>query len=822
VSELLPLGLILASLAGTLALVVAMHRRPPAGRPSDRAPAPTPVVVDEPPVPPPPQVVEVPTVLPEPVPAPPSPPAPPPEDPTKKELARIAAEEAAQRRSATEADRRADALEAARGAAVAESQRWRRRETLVRAQIDGLTEKAERLEREADEYALERDALARERDAAKAELVKARARGGGYAVMPHKGPNGTWQRPVVIECLNGQAVLQPHNLRFTMLDLSPLLSARASPFVVAVARELIRIEQATSPDGAPIVPYIYFIVRPDGIRPYYEARARLEPLGIAFGYELVEQDWQIDFPDLDTWDDSGPATPKHPAAGSGSAPGEFTWPADRPGTGRPGDSRDPLLWPTRPAGAQAADAGPGGPDGAGREHRGTVPGRGQQGPARFGQGLSGSYDGALDDGGPDAGSGREGGGPGPGGGDGSPLVPFARPGGAARPGFAAGGGTGGSTDSRGLAQNGPSTPGWAAGGSGRLPRSTPFGSSTPGGSPWPGAGGAATSSPGGAEPGGSSALSPVHPNGLPGFEKAEDRPGQDGVLTLPSLSTPATGAPGAPGTGFGSDDRGPGGSKPAAGGGSGFGGLPYEKGDSGGSNSPPAPGTNRVTIDPATLEEDDEFENRPPAQPRRLRFSGTGAASTTPEGFSLGGVGQSSASGGGQGQVGVGLPVSTGSPPSDVPSGSGQPTPSGTPSPSGLPSFAGLQNSPGQADRRPVRKREERKTPRGPKEVNIPLELVVACGPDGVVLHPGGYRISRSSLQRDRLLLRDLETIVRNHELIDPSIHPRPRVRFLVERGGSETYWEARRQTDLAGLSWPVSVQVAESSAPRVMPKERF
>src|SRR5262249_41646108 len=155
-----------------------------------------------------------------------------------------------------------------------------------------------------------------------------------------------WQRPVVIECKNGQAVLQPRSLAFTMLDLSPLLGLRASPFVAAVARELLLIQRATSPHRAPIGPYIYFIVRPHGLRPYYEARARLEPLGIAFGYELVDQDWQIAFPDLDTWDNSGPAVSKPRAPGAGG--GEFVWPSERPGSGRPGGGGEPALWPNRP------------------------------------------------------------------------------------------------------------------------------------------------------------------------------------------------------------------------------------------------------------------------------------------------------------------------------------------------------------------------------------------------------------------------------------------------------------------------------------------
>jgi hypothetical protein len=100
--------------------------------------------------------------------------------------------------------------------------------------------------------------------------------------------------------------------------------------------------------------------------------------------------------------------------------------------------------------------------------------------------------------------------------------------------------------------------------------------------------------------------------------------------------------------------------------------------------------------------------------------------------------------------------------------------------------------------------------------------LTVACGPDGVRVHPGGYRLTFNALQKDGILKRDLETIVRNHEIIDPMIHPKPRLEFLIEPGGSETYSIARRQTVLSGLSWPVSIHVAESASARMFPKERF
>src|SRR6185312_12402240 len=120
-------------------------------------------------------------------------------------------------------DRKTESLEKARRSVIEESKRWSRREAVVKAQVDKLDAEAERLEREADALAIERDVLARERDAAKAELVKDRSRAGGYAVLPHKGPNGTWQRPVVIECVDGTAVLPPRELRFSLVELNELL-----------------------------------------------------------------------------------------------------------------------------------------------------------------------------------------------------------------------------------------------------------------------------------------------------------------------------------------------------------------------------------------------------------------------------------------------------------------------------------------------------------------------------------------------------------------------------------------------------------------------
>ena len=93
------------------------------------------------------------------------------------------------------------------------------------------------------------------------------------------------------------------------MDMSPLINPRLSPLVRVIANEMLHIQTADTPDGAPAVPYLVFLVRPNGIRPYYEARSCLEPLGIAFGYELIEQEMAVDIPDFDnlaTWDGTVP------------------------------------------------------------------------------------------------------------------------------------------------------------------------------------------------------------------------------------------------------------------------------------------------------------------------------------------------------------------------------------------------------------------------------------------------------------------------------------------------------------------------------------
>jgi hypothetical protein len=393
-TERLVLALILASLAGTLNLVLTIHRRvistAIASKPPDNPPPSLPVVSVTPqiahPAPSPPPTVQ--KSVPAPVQAPPPPKSV--EDPTAPILARMDRAIAREADAARESDRRTRAMEAARHISVAESERWKRREMLVRQQVATLSRKADKLEQDALTIEAERDVLARERDALKAALVRGSQRS-GYAVLPYKGPNGTWRRPIVLECSGNTVKLQPHGPSFSMMELSPLIHPRSSPVVHAIAKEMLQIQGAETPDGAPAVPYLVFLVRPDGIRPYYQARARLEPLGIAFGYELIEQDLAVDIPDFNdvrTWDGTVPLD--MPEIAGGDSKTRQSWPPSPEAPDRDA-SRGSPPWPggDRTASTDASGSDTGSKPGAERRWPDLARGDGSRRGAQGGSDPSG-------------------------------------------------------------------------------------------------------------------------------------------------------------------------------------------------------------------------------------------------------------------------------------------------------------------------------------------------------------------------------------------------------------------------------------------------
>lgn len=258
-------------------------------------------------------------------------------------------------REIAERTARLKGLEAQTARRTEEVQNLEGRAREARARTLSLQERAGLLEREARALRAQRELLLRDRETARRRLVEARSGSDRrFAVVPFRGPSGTWRVPIVVDCREHSVSLLPGGPSFGLMELSMGFGVRPNPLAALVRRKRDELEQRLGPDGVPSVPYILFLVRPDGIRAFYEARTALETLGIAFGYELIDQDWIVEAidpdsesagdtdepPRLSTRDQLPPET-AHTGRGGQPDPddGLYLWPAGRsaqPGAGSEG------------------------------------------------------------------------------------------------------------------------------------------------------------------------------------------------------------------------------------------------------------------------------------------------------------------------------------------------------------------------------------------------------------------------------------------------------------------------------------------------------
>lgn len=151
---------------------------------------------------------------------------------------------------------------------------------------------AEELEKLAARLAETERELAEARDSA-AERPPA------YAVVPYEGEHGTHRRPLYIECSLDGVFLQPEGIRLSPSDFegpagpgNPLASA------LRAAREHLA-ERGRASAVPEQQPYPLLLVRPSGVMAYYAAREAISSWGSDFGYQFIEEDWQLAFPPAD-------------------------------------------------------------------------------------------------------------------------------------------------------------------------------------------------------------------------------------------------------------------------------------------------------------------------------------------------------------------------------------------------------------------------------------------------------------------------------------------------------------------------------------------
>jgi len=149
-----------------------------------------------------------------------------------------------------------------------------------------------------DRLVSQAEALRKRIEDQKTEVERARqaaaSRPPSYAIIPYTGPNQTRRRPLYIECREDSIVLQPEGIVLDDDDFRGPMGP-GNPLAATVRSMADHIRRHAQATGEATIPYPLLIVRPDGILTYYVAREALQVLGFDFGYELIEQDWKVEY-----------------------------------------------------------------------------------------------------------------------------------------------------------------------------------------------------------------------------------------------------------------------------------------------------------------------------------------------------------------------------------------------------------------------------------------------------------------------------------------------------------------------------------------------
>jgi hypothetical protein len=135
------------------------------------------------------------------------------------------------------------------------------------------------------------------------QLDEARAEAKGkksYAIVPYQGKNGTHRRPIYIECRADAVIIQPEGIELTPWDFKgPIRSGNPLASAIRAAREELnqraqRAGQQELPDAYPLI-----LVRPGAAQTYRAVVTAVDSWDVQYGYELIEADWELEFPEQD-------------------------------------------------------------------------------------------------------------------------------------------------------------------------------------------------------------------------------------------------------------------------------------------------------------------------------------------------------------------------------------------------------------------------------------------------------------------------------------------------------------------------------------------
>jgi hypothetical protein len=121
-----------------------------------------------------------------------------------------------------------------------------------------------------------------------------------YALVTYEGANGTTRRPIYVECVNGEILLQPEGVHITEDDLQPPFGpGNVLASALRAARDHLVSLHPEEGRNRDTEPYPLVIVRPSGTAMYSRAQKAIQTGDFDFGYELVEEDWELKYPAAD-------------------------------------------------------------------------------------------------------------------------------------------------------------------------------------------------------------------------------------------------------------------------------------------------------------------------------------------------------------------------------------------------------------------------------------------------------------------------------------------------------------------------------------------
>jgi hypothetical protein len=117
-----------------------------------------------------------------------------------------------------------------------------------------------------------------------------------FSIIPYEGANRTTRRPVYLECTAQGVVIQPEGVLVSIEELGPP-HGPGSPLDAALRVLRNAYQSRDAIYGITIPPYPLLLVRPDGIASYALARSAMSGWDDQFGYELIDAQMELAFPD---------------------------------------------------------------------------------------------------------------------------------------------------------------------------------------------------------------------------------------------------------------------------------------------------------------------------------------------------------------------------------------------------------------------------------------------------------------------------------------------------------------------------------------------